>query len=186
MELTKPEKLILLMLADIHERLEINTINTKFLSSAIETENTWAIEWEVPALRNDTPEMPPKEVINVVDYLDMWMFIEEAAKSLTPDERAKIEQSNLPFASHLIFPGFDGNNESKELTIAKLLIDDMGRFTKFHGRNLNSHAPMLKIYGAMYEKFMPMRESLSMVRGLSADQIIEILQTTNPKNNSSK
>ncbi|MBK5511704.1 YfbU family protein [Pseudomonas sp. TH15] len=176
MEITKSEKLILLMLSEIYEKLEIKSIDTKFLTSAISSGNTWAIEWEIPELRESDQDMPPREVIDVVDYLDMWMFIEDASKSLSQEDREKIESLNLPFGTHLLFPGFDGNNEDRQLTIAKLLIEDMGRFTKFQGRNLNSHAPMLKIYAGMYNTFIPMRDSLAGIRNLTSDQIIEILK----------
>lgn len=175
MEMTKSEKLILLMLSEIYEKLELKSIDTKFLSSAISSGDTWAIEWEIPAIRGNDPDMPPRDVVNVVDYLDMWMFLEEASKTLSQEEREKIENLGLPFGAHLLFPGFDGNNESRELSIAKLLIEDMGRFTKFQGRNLNSHAPMLSLYAGMYDVFIPMRESLAGIRNLTSDQIIEIL-----------
>jgi hypothetical protein len=43
MNLTNPEKLVLVMLAEIHEALKIkNGVDTKLLKNAIYRDNTWA------------------------------------------------------------------------------------------------------------------------------------------------
>ena len=52
MKLTDPEKLILIMLTEIHEKLKIeNGIDSKFVQEAIYSDNTWTmkimwIEWK--------------------------------------------------------------------------------------------------------------------------------------------
>jgi uncharacterized protein YfbU (UPF0304 family) len=72
------------------------------------------------------------------------------------------------------FIGFDGNNESELMGIARFLIDDMERFTSFKGRELNSHMPTRSMYRRMLSVFEPIRKTLVGVE-LSADQLITIL-----------
>jgi uncharacterized protein len=54
--------------------------------------------------------------------------------------------------------GFDGNNESDLLGIARLLVDHMGRWSRFKDRDLNSHMPRRGTYERMLQAFEPMKE----------------------------
>ena len=81
----------------------------------------------------------PDEVRHVVDVLDMWTFMEEAYISFSAGDKKKLVADVGPRADSVAFPGFDGNNESSQLGIACFLIEDMGRFQRFKGRDLNSH-----------------------------------------------
>src|ERR1051326_4132312 len=109
MHLTDGEKLILVMLSDIHERLGIeNSVDPKFVKAAIHSGNTWALEWQFPGIFD--PSDPPREVVSeVVDILGMWSSIELAYKRLPVEdqERVKAEAKSLDAT----FRGFDGNNE---------------------------------------------------------------------------
>jgi uncharacterized protein YfbU (UPF0304 family) len=80
-----------------------------------------------------------------------------------------------PFGEEVVFPGFDGNNETEHLSIAKFMIDKLNRFPMFKDRGLNSHFPMLEIYRNMLEGFEPMRREL-IGRELSSPQIIALLR----------
>ena len=175
MKLTNPEKLILVMLSDIHEKLGIkNSVDTKLLTSAIYSNNTWALSWELQGIVGDSPDPTPPEVSEVVDILDMWSFIEEAYATFNASEKTKIEAEADPFGKHVQFSGFDGNNETEHMSIALFLVEDMGRFSRFKGRDLNSHHPSIEIYRRMFAVFEPIRKTL-VGHGLTAGQVIELL-----------
>jgi uncharacterized protein YfbU (UPF0304 family) len=176
MKLTNPEKLILLMLSDIYDKVGLDEVDTKLLRAAIYSENTWALDWEMPGVVGSTAEPTPPLVKEVVDYLDMWSFMEEAYAGYDTEAKAKIESDAKPFGKHVRFPGFDGNNESELVSIVDILVDDMGRFSRFKGRDLNSHAPMRESYARMYRVFKPIRRTLTGLNGLTVQKMIEILQ----------
>jgi len=60
--------------------------------------------------------------------------------------------------------------------IARFLIEKLGRFSTFKGRDLNSRFAMEATYRRMLRIFEPMRAAL-IGRSLNAAQIAEILQT---------
>lgn len=175
MQLSNPEKLILLMLSEIYDKLELNQVDTNLLRSAIYSENTWALDWEMPGVIGSEGEATPQIVRDVVGYLDMWSFIEEAYATYDVSSRELIAREAGPFGRHVRFPGFDGNNETGALSIARILVEDMGRFSRFKGRDLNSHAPMIPAYDRMIEVFEPIRSSLTGVRPLAPEQVVSIL-----------
>ena len=74
------------------------------------------------------------------------------------------------------FPGFDGNNEAEHLGIARFLINDLDRFSRFREghRDLNSHHPTLESYGRMLRVFEPIRQTL-IGRRLSVNELAAIL-----------
>ena len=73
------------------------------------------------------------------------------------------------------FHGFDGNNESEHLGVAHFLIEEMGRFTRFKKRDLNSHMPVVVAYNRMFEVFRPIRTTL-IGRKLSEAELKEIFK----------
>ncbi|MHB8385260.1 YfbU family protein [Metallibacterium sp.] len=175
MKLTNPEKLILVMLSDIHEKLGIeNSVDTKLLTSAIYSNNTWALSWELQGIVGDSPDPTPPEVSEVADILDMWSFIEEAYATFDASAKTKIEAEADPFGTHVQFSGFDGNNETTHMSIARFLVEDMGRFSRFKGRDLNSHLPSIGTYRRMLAVFEPIRKTLD-GHGLTAGKVIKLL-----------
>lgn len=170
MKPTNPEKLMLLMLSDIYEKLNLTDVNAKLIRSAIHSENTWAIDWGSPGA-----EPPPPLVIEVVKYLDMWTFLEAAYASFDATNKARVATEAHPFGNPVRFSGFDGNNEGELFSIARILIDDMDRFTNFKGRDLNSHAELRSNYARMYEVFEPIRATLHM-GGMSPSQVIDVMK----------
>src|ERR1700735_20135 len=105
-KLTNPEKLILLMLSEIYEKLNLDQVDTKLLRSAIYSENTWALDWEMPGVVGSDSEPTPPFVRQVVNYLDMWTFLEEAYARFDSAAREQIEKEAEPFGKHVRFPGF--------------------------------------------------------------------------------
>ena len=175
MKLSNPEKLIILMLSEIYDKLGLGDIDTKLLRSAIYSENTWALDWEMPGVVGSDQEAPPPLVRDVVNYLDMWSFLEEAHASFDAPTREHVAREAEPFGRHVRFSGFDGNNESEALSIARILVDDMGRFSRFKGRDLDSHAPLISSYARMLGVFEEIRPTLSGARHLLPEEVIAIL-----------
>lgn len=176
MNLTNSEKLILIMLSDIYEKLGINSredIDPKFVKAAIYSDNAWGFEWRYPGVFSSSDPTPP-EVNDVVNILDMWMFIEEAVEELDDAAKARLEASVQFFGKNPTFPGFDGNNECEYLSVSRFLMEHLDRFTRFRGRDLNSHSPSVSGYRRMYEVFEPIRRTL-IGRRLTDDELAQIL-----------
>lgn len=175
-EFSDGEKMIVLMLCDLMEHLKVKgETNTKFLKSVIFGGHYWALKWDMTGVFHEHVDRP-EAVTDVVNILDMWSFIEFGYAKLSKKEKERIEKEVPPFGKHVSFRGFDGNNESEHMSIARFLIDDMGRFANFKGRDLNSHAPTLASARRMYRLFEPMRTGLGGGVELGADQIIKLMQ----------
>jgi uncharacterized protein len=170
------EKVLMLMMRDIHKHLDVKNgeSDPDFMADVIYGGHYWAPKWEMQGLFNDHID-DPRELKHVVDVLDMWSFIEEAYEKLSSDQKEQIEREASPFGKHVRFAGFDGNNETSQMSIALFLVEKMGRFTRFQGREFNSHYPTYASYRRMVAVFEAIRPSL-VGHGLSVNQIIEILQ----------
>ena len=106
----------------------------------------------------ENSEPDPPEVVEVVNYLDMWSFIEIAYNSLNAADKKLLKDDKDIVQTQ--FTGFDGNNETEYMSIANFLILQLGRFTEFKDRELNSHYPMIGRYRRMYSIFEPIRRNL--------------------------
>jgi uncharacterized protein len=182
MTLSNGERLILVMLCEIYEKLGIKgEVDAKFVQSAIYSGNLWGLQWHYPGIF-DVEDHDREVVSEVANILDMWWSIESAYAKFTKAEREKVAASDTPFAKNVKFPGFDGNNEGEYLSVARFLVDDLERFTHFKGRDLNSHMPSLGVYRRMFEVFDPMRRELAL-RTLGPDDIIELLRAAMHRSN---
>lgn len=181
MKFSDGEKLILIMLSEIYEETGTKgEIDPKLVKSAIITSNEWGLKWKYPGIPFEA-ETPPV-VSTVSNYLDMWWLIEEGYAKVTEKEKIRIAVEAEPFGTDVIFRGFDGNNETEYMNVAHFLINELDRFSTFKDRDLNSHAPAVEVLERMYSVFVPMKKAIS-GRGLSADQIIELLKAkANPGN----
>lgn len=175
MKLTNPEKLMLFMLSEIYDKLGLNDVNTELLRKAITSENLWALDWEMQGIVGGESEETPPDVREVVNYLDMWSFLEEAYESFGPEAKAQVKKEAHPFGDPVRFSGFDGNNEGELMSIANMLVGEMNRFQRFKGRDLNSHVTLRDNYARMYKVFEPMRASL-IGGGLSPDQVVRVMK----------
>lgn len=169
------EKLITLVLCELFDHLKLKgEFDTSFISSAIYGGHYWAFDWELQGVFHGHADKRAT-VSEVVDILDMWSFLEEGHEALDAADKAAVEAGADPFGKHVQFPGFDGNNESEHMGVARFLIEKMGRFQRFGGkRSLNSHSHSVDGYRRMLAVFEPIRAKL-VGRRLSADEIIEIL-----------
>lgn len=170
------EKLLILMMRDLFTQLKLKDgeSDPDFLARVIFGGHYWAPKWVMSGVFHDHVD-DPEHVSFVVDVLDMWTFVEEAFESMSAVDKKKLVADVGAWAENVNFVGFDGNNESSHLSIARFLIDDMGRFNKFKGRDLNAHHPTNARYRRMLKRFAPMRETL-VGQGLSVRQMVELLK----------
>jgi hypothetical protein len=160
MKLTDGEKLIVLMLAELYEKLEVDgEIEPDFIKSAIFNDHLWGIPWKYSGIPFERSDDPPV-VREVVDILDMWSFIEHAYSELTVDQKAKLAKEASPFGDNPRFQGFDGNNESEYMSTAMFLVDELERFQEFQGRSFNCHHPSIDSHRRMLSVFEPIRATL--------------------------
>jgi uncharacterized protein len=170
-KLSDGEKLILTMLSDIYEHLGIEGFDPKLIRDAINDGQAWAIKWKYRGIF-DIDETESDVHHDTVDILGMWDLIERAYGNLNSADKQRIETEAAPFGKNVEFMGFDGRDETDHLSVARFLIDRMGKFDKFKGRELDSHMPgSLASYKRMYKVFDGARGSGE----LTAEQIIEIL-----------
>lgn len=170
------EKMLILMMSDIFKAMKIKDpeSNPEFLAEVIYGGHYWAPKWDMQGVFHDHVDNP-RDVSHVVDVLDMWDFIEEAYERLKPSQKAAITEEVGAWATDVKFSGFDGNNESSQMSIARFLVDKMDRFSRFQGRDLNSHCPTYSRYCRMLESFGPMRASL-VGGGLGVQQLVTLLK----------
>jgi hypothetical protein len=173
---TDGEKVIALMLRDIAKGLKLPQGETDmdFVAKVIFGGHYWALKWDMQGVFHEHADKPAA-VTFVVNVLDMWSFLEGAHAKLSDADKARVQTGAEPFGKLVKFSGFDGNNEADYFSIAHFIVNDMGRFSEFKGRDLNSHAPLVAAYTHMLGVFEPMRARLDGV-SLSADQLVEILK----------
>lgn len=172
MKMSKVEKMILCMLADIHESIGFKgDIDPSFVKKSIESGQIWAIESQYPGLF-EQEEVDYEVVKEVMQIMDTWMRIEGFVANLSNTEKTGIKQK----VRHDSFVGFDGNNESDHYSTALFLADDLPhRFDYFKGRNLNSHTPMLGYHKEIASNFDRILKAKRGILKISYDEIIEIL-----------
>ena len=126
-----------------------------------------------PLLHDDADSQ--RILSETLDILDMWWFIESACARLSDEDKARLRKEYPPFDADVRFHGFDGNNEHEHLGIAHFLVNRMGRFDIFKGRDLNSHFPSIEGYRRMLSVFKPIRQNLGDSR-LSTGQVTMLLK----------
>lgn len=174
MRLSDGEKLILIMLSEIYEHLDIKgEIDPKFMREAIFSDHLWGLPWNYSGIKFEDENGDPPYVKTVVDILDMWFFIERAAKKLPEQELAKLKE-NTGY-SFFDFEGFDGNNEGEYYSTALFIVNKLNRFTHFKNRELNSHSPSIDMYERMLDVFLPMRGTF-VGRDLNLDELTALFR----------
>ena len=156
-----PEMLIVHMLCELFKALKVKSreLDISFIQDALYGGHFWALQWDMSGIFHkhaDSSEV----VTEVVDVLDMWDFIESGYERLGSKEREQLDKDVEFFGKNPKFAGFDGNNESEHMGVARFLIEKMRRFERFKDRNLNSHMPSIETYRRMLEVFLPMRSTL--------------------------
>lgn len=174
MKLSDGEKLIILMLADLQDKLEIQgEIDADFLRSAIFRDHLWGIPWKYSGIPFDAGDDPPI-VREVLDILDMWSAIEFAYGNLNDEQKKALADRAQLHNGGPRFQGFDGNNESEYMSAALFLVNQLDRFEEFKGRSFNCHHPSIDMHRRMLSAFLPIRTKLHDAR-LSVDHLAAIL-----------
>lgn len=176
-KLSDGEKLIVALLCDIHRNMNIaggDSLDPQFIMESIYGGHDWALKWKYPGIfeAESTPSQTVTEVCNV---LDMWWMLEIGYEALSQPDKDRVAAEADPFGANVRFRGFDGNNETRHMTTAEFLIEQLGRWRHFTGRDLNSHAPSIDGYLRMYPIFERIRQNLHN-RTMNADEIIAILR----------
>ncbi|MEX5411266.1 hypothetical protein EGT71_01490 [Atlantibacter subterranea] len=181
MSYSQAEKLQILLLCDIHEALGIkNSFDADIIREAVSTNNTWAIEWEASSL--STEEDTPEDVTFVCDVLDMYDFLEFTYNNLTKEDKKKLFEEVKYFNGEdsVTFPGFDGNNESRHMSIAYML-KKLNRFNK-QDITKNSHMPTIAIYRRMLDVFRNARNDIAPGKGIPYEALRDTLRArTHPE-----
>jgi uncharacterized protein YfbU (UPF0304 family) len=172
---TNPEKLMMWMLSEImkgQKNYEKDTV--ELIQKAIYGGHFWALDWELTGIMHNHVDSK-KAVSLVVDTLDMWAFIERAYEGFSAADKKRIATEVGPWGKDPKFYGFDGNNEGEYMSIARFLVEKMGRFESFKGRDFNSHGPVVDRYRVMTAAFKPIRTRLS-GRELNVGEVVDLLK----------
>jgi uncharacterized protein len=172
--ITDGEKLVLGLVGEIYKHMKVKgELDPDFIMETIYGGHYWGLSWKYSGIFHDHADNR-RNVSEVVDILDMWSFIESGYAALSAKDKAQVEKEAEPLGKNPRFRGFDGNNETEHVGIARFMIDKLERFSTFEGRELNSHMPSLQMYRLMFRIFEPMRRNL-VGRELGASEIIELL-----------
>lgn len=168
------EKMILVMLSDLHQKAGIkDSVDPQLIASAALDDDLWVLAWKYDGLGLDVET--PAEVIFVVNVLDMFAFLNEGFGALEPAEQQTVIDQHPHAEAFVQFLGFDGNNEAEYRHIARRLVDDLDRFPSLKSTAANnSHCPMVDAYRRMYSVFETIRPSL-VGRGMGVDEINAVL-----------
>jgi len=182
--LNNTDKLVVWMLSEIMKNqiktrkekkddpYDMKTVN--LIQEAVYGGHFWALGWEMPGVIHDHVD-DRRKVSTVVNILDAWSFIEGAYEDYDAKTRATIEKQVGFRGKNPTFLGFDGNNETEYLSIARFLVETLGRFQRFKGREFNSHLPTASRYSRMARLFEDIRKKLG-DRRLSPTEMIELLK----------
>jgi uncharacterized protein YfbU (UPF0304 family) len=169
------EKLIILMLCELFKNLKLNKeIEPAFVEEVIYGGHYWALDWKYPGIFHGH-EDSMAVLDETVDILDMWSFLEDGYSKLSKKEKDRVAAEAEPFGEDVVFLGFDGNGEGEYIGIARFLVEQLDRFTKFKGRELNAHMQTLEPHRRMLAVFEPIRRTMT-GRDLNADEIIRVLK----------
>lgn len=147
MELSDGEKLIAVMLADIMQANKITgEIDPAFVKEAITGGDLWALEWQHPGIFHG--EEPSEAVVKeTAEILSMCSVLEYSISELRPDDLNKVAPRD-----RTVFVGFDGNNDD-HYGVARMMFQHLGSWPEFHGRNTNSHGPVIEKYRRMMRAY---------------------------------
>lgn len=169
--MTITDKISLLMTCEIYEHLGINgEFDAAFVKSAVLDGHLWALDWDLGGLAE--PDVSPAIAEHVGQMMDMWSFVEYSFGELNTSGKADLESKSPIWGKKPEFRGFDGNHETRHMSVARFMVEKMGRFGEFKGRSFNSHAPEVEMSSRMVSAF---RDIDNHGKPLTADQLATIL-----------
>ncbi len=120
-------------------------------------------EWICEHIYADLHAMSADECQEVLDIMDMFSFLKRGVEAVAQD-------SDLT-GKDVAFPGFDGNNETKQLGYSHHLRSE-GKFAELEeGDDLNSHLPVLE----QYRRMLPAWNASEDPHSLTLDDIRRII-----------
>lgn len=158
MKLTQAERLIVTMLTDLAKPADKRELDFEFIGKAVRSGQEWAIDGEYPILAGEGEGNGSENATFVGDVLSMWQGLEHSASNFSDIDWETYESFMGRRGRSVKFPGFDGNNEYDLLGAARFLVEELGRFSTFKGRELNSHMPSADRYRRMLEKYSAVRD----------------------------
>jgi uncharacterized protein YfbU (UPF0304 family) len=176
-KLSDGERLIAAMLCEIYKHFEIDKtsdISSDFVADVLHGGHSWGLQWKMRGLFHGL-EDDPRNVDVVANALEMWNTIERGYERLSKKEKALVQKSAAPFGRDVRFKGFDGNNEAELRGIGEFLVEKLGRFARFKGRELSASRPTLEAQKRMWRVFEPIRATM-VGDDLTAAEIIAILR----------
>ena len=183
MAFTTGEKLMIAMLCDLAKAPKDRELDFDFIWDSVSNDDAWALDWRYSGLQLN--ENTPPEVRGVADLLDMWDVLERSFEALPPPEQKRVTSEPAVLGS-VKFVGFDGNNETRLMHIARVFTGKLDRWVRFKDRDLNSHAPSIDAYERMRNVYKPIWDAKIKSSGgydLSADQIIAVMrERVHPEN----
>jgi uncharacterized protein YfbU (UPF0304 family) len=120
------------------------------------------------------PEADASPIVQeIADFLDMWSCLEDGFEALdAADQKAFREDDDL---IPPVFQGFDGNEEGDYQGVAGFMIGHLACFTKFAGRDLESHHPVVEGYRRVLQAFHPVRDRIDGTRTLTVSELRAVL-----------
>ena len=171
MAITDGEKLIITMLADLHESLKVNgSVDAAFVRQHIDSD-FWAIKREYSGIFGDG-EREEADIAFVQNALDMWRIIEASYENLTEDEQVLVRAAKGSFGTAPRFGGFDGHTEYP--TIARTLIVSLRGWDEFKDRPMDSHSPDTAVHARMVEAYKGLRAK-NQGRLFPVDDVIAVI-----------
>lgn len=148
---------IVCMLCEIYKHFKIKgEMDPDFITKSILEGQLWGLELQYPGIFHHYVASREK-LHEVMDILSMFSLIEESITALADADLQDLQSVSGGF---LRFCGFDGNTEFEHMGIAGFLINSMGRFLEFKGREINSHCPALDRYKKMLSVFKAIERNL--------------------------
>jgi len=174
-KMSEAERLSTFLLTEIAktpDRRELNDDDLELIGKAVREGHTWSLRWKFPGIFGSSPADAAK-VEQVARNFTMFSFVERAVANFTPAEQAQFEAQVEPYDANPSYGGYDANNED-EYGIACFMVEDLGRFSEFAGRDHNSHAAVVEGYAKMEQAFQPMVSGLQN-RNLTPNEVALIV-----------
>lgn len=169
------QKLTLLMLADIHEKLEIkHSVDPAFVREMVLSGELWAVAEAYPRFFRSSDVESPECLEFVRDTLFMWDDVETAYDALTEQQKQKVSQllgmGRVDYPG--FFVGFSKSHEPVEHRVSHVLMNLIGVVPNFGGRSLDAHSSWLPQYREMLDVYREMEID----HRLSIEQLVTLFR----------
>ncbi len=136
------EKMILLMLCDLYERLDVKRddvecdVDPEFVRVVMGAGHYWALSRKNDAFVDRY--VSDRVASEASHIMGMWQVLEVAYGRLSEEDQAIVDKETT---GPVRFWGFYANDEIDHLSVAHIMIEKLGMFPEFKDRDLDSHMP---------------------------------------------